>query len=236
MSINPDIQWHKINTLAGKLHGGAIGMSVKSRPLWGVGSPDTKVLFLGTFHGDESIAAMMLWYWLSEKGNTQAMCVPVVNPDGLLEKQRGNANGVDLNRNWPTQNWEPTASRPSFNPGPKAASEPETRAIQALIEKMAPRLIVTLHAPYKIINYDGPAEAVAAAMSKASGWLVKKDIGYPTPGSFGTWAGVERNIPTVTLELPDYPKGADADGLEAFEKSTWRRTCAALEAAVAWAQ
>ena len=32
---------------------------------------------------------------------------------------------------------------------------------------------------------------------------VEASIGYPTPGSFGTYCGVERNIPTITLEMDE---------------------------------
>jgi protein MpaA len=62
---------------------------------------------------------------------------------------------------------------------------------------------MTLHAPYKIVNYDGPAADVAQKISDITGYPVEPSIGYPTPGSFGTYYGVERNIPTITLELDE---------------------------------
>ena len=71
------------------------------------------------------------------------------------------------------------------------------------VEKYKPRLILTLHAPYKIVNYDGDALVAANAFSKIIGYPVEESIGYPTPGSFGTWAGVEKGIPTITLELDE---------------------------------
>ena len=71
------------------------------------------------------------------------------------------------------------------------------------VEKYKPRLILTLHAPYKIVNYDGDALVAANAISKIIGYPVEESIGYPTPGSFGTWAGVEKGIPTITLELDE---------------------------------
>lgn len=60
-----------------------------------------------------------------------------------------------------------------------------------------------MHAPYKVVNYDGPAEKFAKSISKIIGYPVEASIGYPTPGSFGTYCGVERNIPTITLELDE---------------------------------
>ena len=57
--------------------------------------------------------------------------------------------------------------------------------------------------PYKVVNYDGPAESVAQEISKLIDYKVEENIGYPTPGSFGTYCGIEKNIPTITLELPE---------------------------------
>ena len=43
------------------------------------------------------------------------------------------------------------------------------------------------------------------AVSAASGWPVRPQIGYPTPGSLGSWLGIDRGIPILTLELPAGP-------------------------------
>ena len=53
------------------------------------------------------------------------------------------------------------------------------------------------------MNYDGDALQYAEKISEIINYPVQPDIGYPTPGSFGTYCGVERNIPTVTLELDE---------------------------------
>ena len=53
-------------------------------------------------------------------------------------------------------------------------------------------------------NHDGPGERLAEAMAGCNGYPVTGAIGYSTPGSFGTWAGEERHIATVTLELPSH--------------------------------
>lgn len=89
--------------------------------------------------------------------------------------------------------------------GPSPASEPETRAIIRFIEKYAPATIITVHSISGgrfCNNYDGPGRRVAQAMARRNAYPVTASIGYPTPGSFGTWAGVGRGIATVTLELP----------------------------------
>ena len=53
-----------------------------------------------------------------------------------------------------------------------------------------------------MVNYDGPGLRLAEKMAVYNGYPVRGDIGYPTPGSFGNYAGVEKRIPTITLELP----------------------------------
>ena len=132
----------------------------------------------------------------------RAVLVPVVNPDGLGKGRRKNSNQVDLNRNFPTDNWNSEGKGSNYWGGPAPASEPETRVVVELLERFQPDRIVSVHCPYKCVNYDGPAETLAEAMSAENGYKVEASIGYPTPGSFGTYSGVERKIPTITLELP----------------------------------
>lgn len=134
--------------------------------------------------------------------------IPCLNPDGLQNSTRTNANGVDLNRNFPTANWGEDTSGAGENPqdyyaGESAGSEIETQFVIDIIEKYQPKIILTLHAPYKIVNYDGPAQNIAQKISDIIGYPVEPSIGYPTPGSFGTYCGIERNIPTITLELDE---------------------------------
>ena len=132
------------------------------------------------------------------------------NPDGVTLGTRGNANGVDLNRNFDTQNFstEMVGSRSVLeaprdtllSPGKSAASEPETQALVALIEKLSPPSILSMHAPIACIDAPQKTKLVEDLMRTFNlPWL--PDIGYKTPGSLGTWCG-ERNIECVTLELP----------------------------------
>lgn len=142
------------------------------------------------------------------RGADNLLFIPCLNPDGLQNNTRTNANGVDLNRNFPTKNWGEDTSQAGDNPddyygGKSPASEIETQFVIDIIEKYKPKLILTLHAPYKIVNYDGPAKEIAQKISDIIGYPVEESIGYPTPGSFGTYCGVERNIPTITLELDE---------------------------------
>jgi len=168
------------------------------------------ILFIGVFHGEEPEGEPLILRLMNEikknselVSNNRILFIPALNPDGKAVNTRGNSNGVDLNRNFPTDNWKLSAEKDQFYSGEYPASEIETEFVMEIIDEHKPDIIITLHTPYKIVNYDGPAKELAQKISELNGYPVQDDIGYPTPGSFGTYAGVERNIPAITLELPD---------------------------------
>lgn len=200
------------------MHRFTAGRSVEGQPVevyeFNPGADDLlwDTLFIGVFHGDEGISGRLLRRFLEDieaNPDFTATCtnpfaiLPVLNPDGLTRKTRLNANGVDLNRNYPTVDWLERDAGTDYYSGKAAASEPETRIVTDLLARYQPKKIITIHAPYEVINYDGPALDLANAMAKHCGYEVTGDIGYPTPGSFGTYAGKERQIPVITLELPE---------------------------------
>lgn len=162
------------------------------------------VLIIGVFHGDEEDGEYLINRYLSERSETKnrLLFIPCLNPDGKNAKTRTNGNGVDLNRNFPAKNWEKSDKDEYFG-GDTPASEVETQFLVYIIERYKPDLIITLHEPYCVVNYDGPAESVAQKISEITGYKVEESIGYPTPGSFGTYCGIERKIPAITLELPE---------------------------------
>ena len=165
-----------------------------------------KVFVIGVFHGDEPQGKFLIENYLKVYSDTNLLMLPCLNHFGLNNNVRVNANGVDLNRNYPTSNWELTEQNEFFG-GKSPASEKETRFIIDLVEKYSPEIILTLHAPYKVVNFDGGKNGkyknILEHISKIMKYPLEPSIGYPTPGSFGTWAGVERQISTITLELDE---------------------------------
>ena len=163
------------------------------------------VLIIGVVHGDEYQGKFLIENYIESCSNpkNRMLFIPCLNPDGLKLKTRANANEIDINRNFPTKNWvrEPFASE--YFGGESPASEIETKFVMEVLEEYCPHIILTIHAPYKVVNYDGPAKEIAQKISQIINYPAKNDIGYPTPGSFGTYAGVERKIPTITLELDE---------------------------------
>ena len=166
-----------------------------------------KILFLGVTHGEEPQGKFLIEKFMQEIEEQKLTFlndlyfIPCLNPDGMTKGQRGNANNVDLNRNFPTKNYEITSFDDGTTSGVCANSEKETQFLSKIIETYNFDMILSFHAPFEIVNYDGPAENIANKISKITGYPVQADIGYSTPGSFGTFCGVERNIPTITLEV-----------------------------------
>jgi len=183
-----------------------LGRSVEGRPIRGyvIGKGPETLLLLGVIHGNEPDGAPLLEklaarlrqrpHELEEK---RVIIVPVANPDGLARKTRVNARGVDLNRNFPAENWAAGVKH-----GEHPSSEPETRAILKILRSNEPTRILAVHSPLHCVNYDGPAEEIARELAAVSGYPLKESIGYPTPGSLGSYAGEDLGIPTITLELP----------------------------------
>ncbi len=176
------------------------------------------ILIIGGIHGDEPTSAALasrLAGRLREnpalfRGRTIAV-IAEANPDGLAAGTRKNANGVDANRNFPASNWRRARGRGAGAYGDSPASEPESRALIWAVERIKPVRVVSIHSIRRgrhCNNYDGPARALAELMARHNGYQVAPTMGYDTPGSFGTWLGVDRQIPVITLELP---RDASAD-------------------------
>jgi protein MpaA len=196
-------------------------------------SPVVPVLILAAIHGDETATAELtkeLCALLDAQprdadvadavADRTVVIIPVANPDGFAAGTRTNAHGVDVNRNFPATNY-----RASRHYGTQPASEPETQALLRALDETNPRLIISIHSITRgreCNNYDGPAEPVARAMAACNGYRVAETIGYATPGSMGTYCGIDRHIPMITLELPHDLPGDQA----------WPANRAALLAAI----
>jgi hypothetical protein len=172
------------------------------------------VLFIGGIHADEIAPMVTVWHTLLDLASkkeslspgVRLVVAPLTNPDGLLSSYkihgiptRENLAGVDLNRNFAHGN-----------------PQPETRFLMDLIKDFHPDVIVSLHAPYDWLDYDGPAKVKGAApdvIKSVHDWLddiqASALVHIPInanfeiyPGSLGEYAGFKRGIHTLTYEYP----------------------------------
>ena len=163
---------------------------------------NNQILVIGVFHGDEPQGDYLIKEYIKLNKNSDLLFIPCLNPDGMALNTRQNSNKVDLNRNFPTKNWIINEDKDYFG-GNEPASEIETKFLIDIINTYNPKIILSLHAPYCVVNYDGDAKGISEKISKIINYPVEEDIGYATPGSFGTYAGKEKGIPTITLELDE---------------------------------
>ena len=216
-TIVPRLSGMPLNQCLGSGLAPGEGRSVRGVPLWlrdvapPEGTASLRVFVLGGIHGDEPTSVNVVFDWLESAGKSKDSVihwrmVPLGNPDGLLRRpsSRTNSRGVDLNRNFPTDDWsrdahaywaKRTGKDPRRYPGPTAMSEPETRWLQGQIEQFKPHLIVAIHAPYGLLDFDGPAPP-----PNRLGSLYLDQIGI-YPGSLGNYGGTMERVPVITVEL-----------------------------------
>ena len=198
------------------------------------------ILFFGSVHGDELPTTYLMFKLAHYVKDNPALfkdkCVviaPLLNPDGFLASSptRVNANGVDLNRNFPTKDWQAKAIRQwiakgkikRYYPGAKSASEQETLFQMALIKRFKPQKILSAHSPLNFFDYDGPS----SDLNSFEQWMeqICKETNHPLnkfgyyPGSLGNYAGHERNIFTLTLELPSSDPRRGSEYFQKFQPS-----------------
>lgn len=183
-------------------------------------------LVIAGTHGDEVAAVVALSCALRalQPGQLRHHVVLAVNPDGCQLGLRANARGVDLNRNFATANWlaEGTVYRWNslaeardvhLSTGSEAGSEAETRALCDLIAELGPSWVVSIHDPLACVE-DPQASPLGQWLSQRMQLPLVTDVGYETPGSFGTWCA-ERDLHCITLEFP--PISTDAASEEYLE-------------------
>jgi protein MpaA len=214
-----------------------IGRSVMGRPITAqVLGPDSarrRILLVGCIHGNECAGVRILTALARQRvpAGVQLWLVRQLNPDGTAAGSRQNADGVDLNRNFPFQ-WSPISS-PTYDSGPRPVSEPETRAAVKLIRAIRPAVTVWYHQHMDLIDMAGGDRGVARRYAQLS-HLRATCLPF-LPGTAPGWEN--HTFPGTTsfvVELPAGPVGnvgvarhvRAVKALERSERSGSRSSCA----------
>jgi len=216
---------------------GLIGFSVGSRPIevYTFGSGEREYLIVAGIHGGSEWNTIQLANELIEHINDHPDVIPDdttlyiirnMNPDGEAREHtvdgRVNNNGVDLNRNFPTENWVPDWNRDGcwiFRPttgGTYGGSEPETRAVMGFIASHKIQALISYHSAALGVFPGGvPWEEASKRLARTLASVTKypyppMDTGCVYTGTLADWA-VENGVgAAVDMELTNH-KDTDFD-------------------------
>ncbi len=201
----------------------SIGSSVRGRDLTmltrAVAQPTHRVLVVGGIHGNEPVSPPTVRGLVAAEipDGIEVLLVPEANPDGVAAGVRCNANGVDLNRNFPW-GWRAETG------GPGPLSEPETAALAALIEAVTPDVVVWVHQPYGYVSSIGPTvDAFENAWAAGSGLPVRPDVTQHGGGE--SWTALEAARPSMLIEIDTWN---DSPEIVASNRSGFEALLAAL--------
>lgn len=189
---------------------GTIGHSVQRRPIpifkSGARSAPLTVLVVGAIHGDET-AGMRIAHRLigvAPIAGVHLFVVPTINPDGVAAHTRGNAHGVDLNRNFPYR-WRPLGGEEFSGPG--YLSEPESQAVYRLVQATQPDVTIWFHQPFGLVDRPNGNPFAAKRFSELIGLPLHRLPGR-YPGSASRWQNHEQ--PENTAFVAELPKNVSS--------------------------
>ena len=187
-----------------------IGHSVDGRAIrpvvLGAAPAAHRVLVVGCIHGSEpaGLAVTKQLILAGAPAGTEIVVVPSLNPDGCARGTRGNAHGVDLNRNFPS-NWSRIGGPGSLQySGPRALSEPESRYAVALIEQLQPAITIWFHQPQGVVRAWGRSRATARRFAALAGYPYRS-IEWPY-GTASNWQN--HRFPGTASFVVELPPGA----------------------------
>jgi murein peptide amidase A len=193
-----------------------IGTSVQGRAIvavhrWADAATRT-VLVVGSMHGDER-AGMRVVRRLRTAAlpaGVDLWLVRTMNPDGTAADRRTNADGVDLNRNFPRY-WRPAGAGTSTWSGPAAASEPETRALMTFLRTVNPRTTLVFHQPLDgVDSYRAKSMTLVRRLSRELDLPVRSfDCRGGCHGTLTDWHNTHLAGRAVTVELGPRVSSAD---------------------------
>jgi murein peptide amidase A len=181
-----------------------IGRSVQDRPIvaqrFGPDDARLTVLVVGCIHGNECAGLPVLERLRRRPPpGVELWLISTVNPDGRALNTRGNAHGVDLNRNFPA-GWRRIPRSSRYHSGARPESEPETRAVVRFLRRERPQLSIWFHQPE--VNVRDPDGSPAARVYARLVGLPFRPLASP-PGTATRWQKrADPDAEAFVVELP----------------------------------
>jgi murein peptide amidase A len=187
-----------------------LGTRIVARRL-GHSGTGPRVLVFGAIHGNERAGVAIVRRLMHDAGSrhVQLWVVDDLNPDGARRNTRGNAHGVDLNRNFPWR-WRPrTAPGTTYYAGTGPLSEPESRFARLVILKLRPDVTIWFHQSETAVDSSSGSQPIEARFARRVALPLRRLIRYP--GSATTWQAHRFAKATAfVVELPPGVLGARA--------------------------
>ncbi len=183
-----------------------IGHSVRGRAIYAYHRGylyGPTVLVVGSIHGNEpgGVAVARRLLKMPPREDVDLWVILNLNPDGRAAGTRGNAHGVDLNRNFP---WRWRHLNGAFYSGRRSLSEPESRAACRLIERLQPRLSIWFHQPLGAVSVSKRSLVLERRFARLAGLGLAHLPAYP-----GTATSWERHLlPASAAFVAELPGGA----------------------------
>jgi protein MpaA len=186
-----------------------IGTSVRGRAIraYHLGDPDARVtaVVLGAMHGNEraGIRVVRALRRGAPVAGVDLWVIPTINPDGVARDTRGNARGVDLNRNF-GHHWAPLTG--STYSGPRPWSEPESRALRRFLDDVRPRLMVSFHQPLHGVGHSSERPAFQRRLSRGLRLPVRAfNCSGTCHGTMTSWYNARHAGTAITVEFGSSP-------------------------------
>lgn len=221
---------HSIDTIGYSSRGRAINAYI-------FGGGPRVVLYTGAIHGNEIGTKYLMDRWIQDleanarsiPGDKTIVVVPQLNPDGVASGTRVNARNVDLNRNFATADWQKDITDVNNRPfpgggGPSPMSEPETRAIAGLVQRLRPIMVASYHSIGGVVagNQAGNSVGTASLYSQLSGYQnvtgsTGETFDYSVTGTADDWYAA-MGVPSLLVELSSHTSAQ----FDRNQKAMWR--------------
>lgn len=200
----------------------SLGTSAQGRAItaYRFGEGPNPVMYIGALHGNEMSSKIVLDHWANELENNPGLIpagrsvivIPSMNPDGVIRQTRMNANSVDLNRNFPSNDWKSAVLLPGgallpTGGGATPLSEPESRVLANYIQAQRPRMVLSYHAVANLVeaNEAGDSSRLAEIYCSTAKYRniprSRNYFTYDTTGAMEDWMRDKLGLPALVIEL-----------------------------------